>query len=83
MCGGGWAVDFGDDEMSEPEMKEADITISGVTLTTAQSLALRVAVESALLWLATEGTEEALGPIGPAYRRQWLEIRRLIGMTAK
>ena len=65
------------------EWREADIVISGVPLTPAQSMAVRVAVTDFLHVLADAEHMKALGAIGPAYRACLGEVQDLILKTAR
>lgn len=56
--------------------READIVINGVTLTHAQSMAVRVAVTSFLVDLPDRLVD--LGPIGPLYQARLGEVQDII-----
>lgn len=66
---------------------EADIVINGVRLDMSQSMAVRVAVSSFLMELASDERHddldgqtrmEALGEIGPLYRARLSEVQDII-----
>ena len=65
-------------------MKEADITISGIPLTFAQSMTLRVAIGQFLLTLSDEGFGKELGTeLRDNYVARGREIESLIMKTAR
>lgn len=65
------------------EHAEAPMTISGVTLTEAQSATIRVGVEHFLMDLSDPSYMRDLGPIGPLYRERLKEIQTLIFRTCR
>ncbi len=67
--------------MSEP--READITISGVVLSEAQSMTVRVAVSSMQMQLGDPEFSAALGKVADAYRARLGEVLALIMRTAR
>jgi hypothetical protein len=59
-------------------MAEATITINGVELNSAQSMAIRVAVAGMLTELAEPAHRQKLGEIGPLYQARLGEVQELI-----
>jgi hypothetical protein len=57
---------------------EALITINGTTLTTAQSMAVRVAINSFRMELNDPEMAEGLGAIGRLYDERLIEVEKLI-----
>lgn len=65
------------------DIKEADIVISGVKLTEAQSMTLRVALNSWLLWLEENGLgdDENGRALADGYHARGIEILKLMHKT--
>lgn len=59
-------------------MIEASITINGVALTFAESMTVRVALGSFLMYVNDEKTAKDLGPIADGYRRQLESVSRIL-----
>ncbi len=68
--------------MSNETHREADMTISGVPLTTAQSLTVRVAIQSFAMTLA-EFVKTNPGGVEQNYLDRIRELNVLIAKTAK
>jgi len=70
-------------------MKEADMTISGVVLSTAQSLTVRVALQQMAMTLrhnlnsVSEDDDDHGRALDKAYLERIAELNRLIALTAK
>ena len=69
--------------MSTHLSREARITISGVELNYAQSMAVRVAVGSMMLQLQDPQHREDLGPIAAAYEARLSEVQSFISLEAR
>ena len=67
-----------------PNWREPDITISGVALNFAQSMTMRVAIESFAMSLAAGlGDDETGKAIGAGYKARIGEIRELMQRTTR
>ncbi len=60
------------------EFREPTITINGVSLTTAQAMTVRVALQNFAMELSDPEFKEAVGEIGPLYLARIGEINRLM-----
>lgn len=63
--------------------KEATIVISGILMSDAQSMAIRVAVANFLMELSDEKFCEQLGPIADGYRARLSEVQEAIFRSAR
>lgn len=64
--------------------KEAPITISGATLTSAQSSVVRVAIGDSLLFLSNKENREYIGEaLAQVYQERLTEVMKLILLTAQ
>jgi len=70
-------------ERRQREPQEADITISGIQLNTAQSMTVRVAVTSMLMRMDDDESRAELGEIGDLYRARLVEVQGLIAKTCR
>jgi hypothetical protein len=57
---------------------EASITVNGVALTFAESMTMRVALGSFLMYVSDPETAGKLGPIADGYREQLQSISRIL-----
>ena len=63
--------------------READIKINGVTLSMAQSMAVRVAIGAFMIDLDDDELAQGMGELGPLYKARLFEVITLIAMTTE
>ena len=75
--------DMRDHDIVEPDHHEAGMTISGVELTEAQSLTVRVALQSFGLYLEDQLKKDGRDALWEAYLKRIVEINGLIMRSAR